>query len=46
MTGIKGQSERTTEQIVTMSSVLDEITYATTHVASSSDLLVTTIQGI
>jgi heme-based aerotactic transducer len=46
MTGIKGQSERTTEQIITMSSVLDELTHATTQVASSSDRLVSTIQGI
>lgn len=45
MTGIKGQSERTTEQIVTMSSVLDELTHATTQVANSSDRLVSTIQN-
>lgn len=46
MTGIKGQSERTTEQIITMSSVLDELSHATIQVASSSDRLVSTIQGI
>lgn len=46
MSGIKDQSERTTEQIVTMSNVLDELTHATTQVASSSDRLITTIQDI
>lgn len=46
MTGIKDQSERTTEQIVTMSNVLDELTHATTQVASSSDRLLGTIQDI
>lgn len=46
MSGIKHQSERTTEQIVTMSNVLDELTHATTQVASSSDRLITTMQDI
>ncbi|MET0786033.1 MAG: globin-coupled sensor protein [Paenisporosarcina sp.] len=46
MSGIKDQSERTTEQIVTMASVLDELTNATTQVASSSDRLISTIHDI
>lgn len=46
MSGIKDQSERTTEQIVTMATVLDELTNATTQVASSSDRLISTIHDI
>ena len=46
MSGIKDQSERTTEQIVTMATVLDELTNATTQVASSSDKLISTIHDI
>ena len=46
MSGIKNQSERTTEQIVTMATVLDELTNATTQVASSSDRLISTIHDI
>jgi heme-based aerotactic transducer len=46
MTGIKNQSERTTEQIVTMAAVLDELTNSTTQVASSSDRLISTIHDI
>lgn len=46
MSGIKDQSERTTEQIVTMATVLDELTNATTQVAISSDQLISTIHDI
>jgi len=46
MTGIKDQSERTKEQIITMTNVLEELTHATTQVASSSDRLLGTIQDI
>ena len=46
MSGIKDQSERTTEQIVTMATVLDELTNATKQVASSSDKLISTIHDI
>lgn len=46
MTGIKDQSERTNEQIITMANVLEELANATTQVASSSDRLLSTIQDI
>ncbi|AYC28578.1 globin-coupled sensor protein [Paenisporosarcina cavernae] len=46
MTGIKDQSERTTNQIATMANVLEELTAATSQVASSSDNLMTSIQDI